>query len=279
MRKLAKWLGIAVGGIVTLVALAAVTVLFLSWQRVNRVYPVALHTVMVSNAPSAVAEGKRLAITRGCTGCHGAHLEGHVIVDEDALGTLVCPNLTQTVAQYSDAELERAIRRGVKRDGHSVGFMPSRMFYNLSDADVGAIIAYLRSVPATTSRLPAMRYGPMARLGLVLGKYQLEAEVIDSTRPPVAPAELGRYVAITSCPECHGSDLRGDPNSGVGGAPNLVVAAGYTDSQFVRFMRTGVALGDRQLPMMSTVARERFAQLTDREIGALLGYLKTLAQR
>ncbi len=281
MRKLAKWLGIALGGVVTLVALAAITVFLVSQRRVNRIYAVALDTVAVSSASPAVAEGKRLAATRGCTGCHGSSLEGHVLVEEPGLGVLVCPNLTLLLPWYSDAELARAIRRGVKRDGRSIGVMPSRMFYHLSDADLGAIVAYLRTVPVTANALPAIRYGPMARLGLVLGKYHLEAEVIDAAKPPVsAQAEgLGRYVAMTSCTECHGPDLRGDPTSGRSGAPSLVVAAAYSDTDFARFMRTGVASGDRQLPMMSGVARGRFAYFTDREIRALHGYLKTLVSR
>jgi cytochrome c553 len=285
MRKLAKLLGIALAGLTTLVAVAAITVFVLSQQRVNRIYPVVLRTMTVSSAPAVVAEGKRLAATRGCTGCHGTQLEGHVLVDEPGLGALVCPNLTLLLPQYSDAELARAIRRGVKRNGRSIGVMPSRMFYSLSDADLAAIIAYLRTVPVTANALPVMRYGPMARLGLVLGKYHFEAEVIDATKPPVsAPVGpqnegLGRYVAMTSCTECHGPDLRGDPTSGRSGAPSLGVAAAYSDTQFARFMRTGVSVGDRQLPMMSGVARTRFAHLTDREIGALHGYLKTLAAR
>jgi hypothetical protein len=39
-------------------------------------------------------------------------------------------------------------------------------------------------------------------------------------------------------------------------------------------MRTGIARADRELGLMSEVARSRFAQLTDEEVDALHAYLK-----
>jgi hypothetical protein len=41
-------------------------------------------------------------------------------------------------------------------------------------------------------------------------------------------------------------------------------------------MKTGKALGDRELRMMSAVARSRFAAFTEAEVGALHAYLKTI---
>ena len=43
-------------------------------------------------------------------------------------------------------------------------------------------------------------------------------------------------------------------------------------------MRTGKAAGNREIGLMSTVARGRFSQLTDAEVAAVHGYLRALAE-
>ena len=48
----------------------------------------------------------------------------------------------------SDAEIARAIREGIRRDGRVMGPpMPFELYRKLSDADTAAIIAYLRTIP------------------------------------------------------------------------------------------------------------------------------------
>ena len=84
---------------------------------------------------------------------------------------------------------------------------------------------------------------------------------------------FGKYLALTSCSECHGLDLRGNPDRST---PNLGIAATYSEEDFARLMRTGKALGDRELRLMSDVARGRFSHLTAGEIKALHTYLSTL---
>jgi mono/diheme cytochrome c family protein len=202
-----------------------------------------------------------------------------VFIDQPLLARLVAPNLTQVVAQYSDAELERVIRHGVRRNGRSTLGMPSSMFYHLSDQDLGAIIAFLRSAPVTEGPATEISLGPLARLGLVLGKYHPQAELIDHDAPRLAVRDtsdhitFGEYLALTSCTECHGLDLQGNPD---GPTPNLGIAATYSEEGFVRLMRTGKALGDRELRLMSDVARGRFSHLTAGEMKALHTYLSTL---
>src|SRR3954466_5487669 len=92
------------------------------------------------------AMGLRLATVRGCNGCHGPRLEGGIAGDIPHVARVVAPNLARLARTYSAVDLERSIRHGVKPDGRSVTLMPSEMFFNLNDADLGAIIAYLRSV-------------------------------------------------------------------------------------------------------------------------------------
>ena len=47
----------------------------------------------------------------------------------------------------------------------------------------------------------------------------------------------------------------------------------YTEEAFTHFMRTGKALGDRELELMSDMARNRFANFTDVEVHALYTFL------
>jgi hypothetical protein len=54
------------------------------------------------------------------------------------------------------------------------------------------------------------------------------------------------------------------------------VVSAYDPEAFTRLLRSGVALGGRQLGVMSQQARNNLAQLTDSEISALHSYLHDL---
>ena len=65
------------------------------------------------------------------------------------LAILSASNLTKgqggVGASYTDADFVRALRHGVRPDGKSFLIMPANLYAHLSDADVGALIAYIRS--------------------------------------------------------------------------------------------------------------------------------------
>ena len=79
------------------------------------------------------------------------------------------------------------------------------------------------------------------------------------------------------CAECHGTSLQGDANPEFV-SPDLRLVYAYTPEAFTQLLRTGVALGGRQLGMMSEQARNNLSQLTDTEISALYGYLHGMPQ-
>ena len=101
-----------------------------------------------------------------------------------------------------DATIGRAIREGLWRDGTPLIFLPSESFHAMADADVGAIIAYLRSRPKVDRVLPGSRIGPMARaLSLFTEFPLLPARATDHAAPPPkeVPVESTARYGSTSC--------------------------------------------------------------------------------
>jgi mono/diheme cytochrome c family protein len=282
MGHLFRWVRRGLLALVALVLVACAVVYALSERIIHHTYREGLVAIAVPADAGAIAEGRRLARLRGCSGgCHGTEIEGGVFMDESLLATVIAPNLSVAVRHYSDAELARIIRRGVRPDGRSMVVMPSEMFSALSDGDLGKILAYLHSVPAQPGPGRKIRLGPLARLGLVLNKYQTAAQLVRradslaSAYPaPDDSTAAGAYLARTVCTECHGLDLCGGET-----APDLRVAARYSAEAFTRLLRTGKALGDRELELMSQVARGRFTHFSDAEIQALRRYLLARAAR
>lgn len=236
----------------------------------------AISLTRVSDDP--LVHGRRVADVLGCTGCHGADLTGRDW-SEPGFGQLWTSNLSRVTTRYSDIELEQAIRGGMRPDGSELWGMPSHIFTHLSDSDMGAVIAFLRSVtPAGTDHpRPVFEAGARAEIASGLLK-SAPAEVREQgeTWPPDLGAEhgLGRYIARATCAECHGVDLRGGtPYPGASPRPDLRMVAAYEPEAFQRLLRTGVAAGDRELGLMSEVSRGRFSKLTDPEVEALYRYL------
>jgi hypothetical protein len=119
----------------------------------------------------------------------------------------------------------------------------------------------------------------MARYFLLAGQFLIEAEHIDHGRvpPDATPArgvELGQYLAVTVCSECHGLNLLGSPAFGPSPAvPPLSVVVGYTPDLFNRLMDRGVPASGAELGLMRDVALSRFTRFTDRELNALFSFL------
>lgn len=278
-----KWIGRIALGLVVLIVLAVGGVYAASEVIIRRQSDVEMPVIAAATDPQAVARGAYLARMRGCDGCHERNLQGASFVDDPMLGRLWASNLTQAIGGYSDAELARAIRQGVRADGSSLWIMPSETWSTLSDADTADIIAWLRSHPKAGERTPPARFGPMIRLALVMGKFKPTAAfVAEAKAKPAFDAGTefarGRYLATTTCGECHGSDLKGaEVNEQM--APDLIVASGYDAAQFDRFLRTGIAPDGRERGWMSEIAKEHFPTMTAQDMTDIHAYLIARAER
>lgn len=229
----------------------------------------------------AVARGAHLVLTRGCRGCHGARLEGAFM-----FGHALAPNLGKLSRAVSAAEFEAALRHGIDHSGRAMYDMPAYNFIRLRDDDVADILAYLRSLPETAEPpgLPAPTLPWRIRLNLARGNDHAIAGILHKVpqlarqQDPDPRIARGEYIAMTTCIECHGLTLHADSPFDDETAPDLAIIAAYDEAAFTRLMRTGKALGNRELEMMSGVARGRFAHFSDEEVRDLYAFLHQMAQ-
>ena len=295
MRAFFRWMWRVIAVIAILAALACVAIFWVGESRLDRRYDVRPAPVPVASGAAALERGQHVATIRGCRDCHGTALEGKVFLDDPMIGKFAASNLTRgkggVGASYGDADWVRAIRHGVRRDGKPLMVMPSEEFFGLSDADLSALIAYVKSVPPVDNVLPASALSPLGRVITTVNRDVaiLSAERIDHAAPrPAAPtvgatAEYGRYLA-SSCIFCHGASFSGGRIPGVPPqwppAPNLTPEPGaalarWPESGFAATLRTGVTPEGRQLDNRY-MPWKVVGQMTDDELKALWLYLRSL---
>lgn len=290
MKRVLRWFGIGLGALFGVALLALAAVYAITELRLSRTIAGVGEPVVVSADPALIAEGRRLVVARGCVDCHGQQMGGSVFVDDPLLGRFSAPNLTGgeggVAAFYDDADFERAIRHGVGHDGRPLVIMPSHEYYPLSDADVGAMIAFLRSAPPVDNQLPSSSVGPLGRiLGLAGAFVLIPVDAIDEGRgrtspPPGETVEFGQYLAGT-CTGCHGHDYRGGPSPVPGGHPvaNLTTheadgIGAWSEADFIRAMREGVRPDGTAIdPAMPWI---NLGKMSDTELRALYKFLRTL---
>ena len=263
----------------------------LSKAKLRKTYEITFTPCAVPTGEAALAQGKHLAATRGCMDCHGKDLAGHTIMNNGAMGRIDGPNLTHgqggVPPAFSDADWERAIRHGLAADGRCLFLMPSTDYAQFSTEDMGALIAYLKSLPPVDHPRVPVALGPVARGLLAFGKIKLAADEINHaalkpmTATPGATAEYGHYLAI-GCTGCHGPNLSGGKIAA--GPPEWPPAANLTpdpsgrlskwnETDFLNVLRTAKRPDGTELhPAMPRA----FGQMTETELKALWLYLKTL---
>lgn len=258
------------------------------------------------DAAQRLARGK--ALMEGivaCGNCHtpqgpngpiaGKTLAGGTPFEEPvftAYASNITPDPATGIGRWSDAQLIRAIREGIRPDGSVIGPpMPIGLYRGISDNDVQAIVAYLRAQPPVVNVVPKSQY----RIPLP-PNYGPPLGVV-----PEVPAgdrlALGRYLAgpLGHCMECHSSPgPNGAPDLenklGAGGmvfsgpwgksvASNITptTMAAYSDAQLKTVITTGVRPdGSRLKPPMGTAY---YARMSPAELDALVAYLRSLPRK
>jgi cytochrome c553 len=276
MKKFLKWMGFVVAGLVVLAMSAALYAFFGSERALARQHVAARGpTLPLPGDATATAEGERLARLSGCQHCHGETMAGIFIVEIPNIARFYSPNVSRLQAEYSDDQLEAAIRDGVRRDGTSNWFMPSVMLHHLRDPDVAKVIAWVRTLPAQDGNSEVTKLLPLGRLLVAAGQLPPQAEQVIAlpAETPVddaSPASRGRYLVMSFCSECHGQNLEGNE---LAHAPPLAVAKAYPLEDFTRLMHDGVGIGGRPLTLMRETAIARFSHFTPEEVRDIHSFL------
>jgi hypothetical protein len=285
-----------VGAVVVLVA--AAFGIFV-WTEVSRfdasaekVYDVPVPSVTHSTDPAVIARGKHLV--DGISGCSSSHCHGHDLAGGETLhmgplGTLTGPNITSagTGAAYSDGELARVIKHGVKKDGRTVLLMPAKDINWLPDSDVLAIVSYVRSVPGVPRENGPLGVKTLAKVLDRNDQFPFDvARRIDHANIPVGPppeptAKYGSYIA-RNCTGCHGEHLSGGRIPGTPDSipvplnitPDATGLAGWTFDDFEKLMRTAQRKSGKPLDPFMPV--ESWKNMDDTELHALWAYLQTV---
>ncbi len=263
-------------------------------------------------SPSAdaalVERGRYLGeVVTACGACHNTFGEGlrplpgmtlaGGRVFQDPAFRAVAPNITPDpetgIGAWTDVQIAEAIRNGRRPDGSLIGpVMPVEAYRGISDGDLAALIAWLRTVPPVRHAV-----AERSRFSFELTPYG--PPVASVPDPPADdPVERGRYIAenLAHCMECHSTQLgagRTDPDRR--GAPGLVVLgpwgavqarnisshpehgiSRWTDEQVLAAITRGVAADGRRLTPPMAARAPVWARMTPRDQADLLAYLRSL---
>ncbi len=289
-------IALVVVGLLLVLVVAAVAVYAISESKLNRTLSVPTESVAVPTDTTSVQRGQHLAASVAtCIDCHGPTLGGKIFADDPALGRVIAPNLTRgrggVGATSADADFVRALRHGVDPSGKPLLVMPSDDYTHFSDADLGAIIAYVRSLPPVDNPLPSNELRVLGRILFATGQLPLQpADNIDHDAPrppapqPAVTPEYGQYLADNAgCPSCHGPGLSGGkiPQA----PPDTVPAANITsaglgawsEADFLKALRTGMRPDGRVLNTF--MPWPYYAQMTDDELRSIWRFLQAVPPR
>jgi mono/diheme cytochrome c family protein len=297
-NALLKWGGVVIGGLLTLIPTALLVLALVGFYKLNQRHDNPVANIQVAGTAAQIARGEQLA--HGCINCHTPvdqlPLSGSnfaVKFGLPPLGTLYAPNLTPSgdITDWTDGELIRAIREGIHKNGRSLLIMPADNFRNLSDDDVQAIVAYLRSQPATGGPTPANRFNLLGAVFMNLSDFRTAQQPVGSvTAPQPGTTAYGKYmVDVIGCRSCHGDQLQGRVESGQPGppaGPNLTqIVPQWTEEEFMTFFNTGKLPGGGTVPILtlpSGFSEPRMpwplvrAATTDAELHDIYTYLHSL---
>lgn len=288
MKRLLTWTVRLVAVIIVLIGGLIGYIYIASGRQLDQTYNVNTPSLTIPTDAASLERGRYLVEKVSmCAECHDKDLGGMKLLDGFPMGTLASANLTRgrggIGATYSDEDFARAMLHGVKKDGHSVLFMPSNDF-RFNETDAAAVIAYIRSVPPVDRVHPTPSIGPMARaLSLFTGFPLVTASKIDHATVKFQPADAnstdpvsaGRYlVASAGCHGCHGPDLKGGGGPPPGASNITPVGIGaWSEQDFF------TALREHKRPNGTTIEEAMprgYGQMSDADLRKIFSFLKTV---
>jgi mono/diheme cytochrome c family protein len=282
-NRIGKWAGTSLLALLSVAVLSASALTSLGMiKQHSRSAPIP--DIKIAATPELVARGKDIADGL-CGACHsraGTLTGGANLTDELSvpIGPLVSSNLTPAgpLKHWSDGEIFRAIRNGVDAEGRWLIMMSYVNAGRLSDDDIKAVIAYIRSVPAAGN--PTL--DPPDQLNM-LGLAMLGAGMLPSGKPIITghvsgplkgpTFEFGEYIlAYQDCRECHGKNLSGGvPGQLAPLGPDLNLVKDWTLAGFIAAMRTGIDPNGHQIS--EQMPWRSVGKMDDDELAAIYQYL------
>ena len=292
MRKVFPIIGIVLGSLIGLILVTAVVLYFIGDARLSKTYNIPASDITLPSAAASIELGKHRAEIL-CEGCHGADLSGKDNwFDSPALGNIDSANLTSgkggVGGQFTTEDYVRAIRHGIDPAGKPIFMIAVPSTAHLSDEDLGAIIAYLKTIPPVDHTVRPRYFTPLAKILLAAGMLgKLPAEAVSHDVHVTAPArgatpEYGGYLVNTNdCRVCHGQSLNGGPYPDPTIkkiSPNLTPGGElgfWTEEQFLTTIRTGKTPGGHELNP-DFMPWKNYQLFQDDELKAIWLYLKSL---
>ena len=206
----------------------------------------------------------------------------------------ITPDPETGIGSWTDDEIARAIREGVRKDGSALfPVMPYPAFASMDDEDVKSIVVYLRTIPAVKNVVPTRQLpGPLEYIVKTIPKPLTTPQPSHAASTPV---ERGKYlVTLAECQGCHtASDSQGQPLPGLafggGGAfddPALKTKvfslnitqdpsgiAHYDESLFIQTIRTGQVTSRLVNHIMPF---EFFRNMTDEDLRDIFAFIKSV---
>lgn len=290
------WIKFSLSALGALVAGAVAVAAYGAWnaeRKLHRQVALPPSVFALRGAAGALERGHYLYESRGCASCHGSDGGGRVFIDDGHGMRIKAPDIAtgagSVVAGYRDADFDRTIRHGVKRDGRPVFIMPSEDYSRLTDDDLEALVTYVRQLPPTSGG-PLEASVPLpVRVLYGLGLVRDAADKIDHALPPPAPvanvvsAAHGHYVA-QMCIGCHGPGLSGGKIPGTPPdwppAANLTPGEGSAMPRYADAAAFATMLRSGRRPDGSEISKvmpfEALKNLDDVDALSIHAYLKTV---
>lgn len=264
-------------------------------------------TATGSVAETALERGRYLVNSVvGCGNCHtpqtptgpapGMEMAGQFLIQNEAFKAYA-PNISQDnetgIGSWSDGEIITAIRDGIRPDGTLIGPpMPFEFYRDISDTDIRAIVAYLRTVPATRNVVPRSTFN----IPLPPAYGPPVTSVPDTPRND--PVRYGVYLTgpLGHCWSCHTPMVNGrqdfENQLGAGGQEldgpwGVAVTAnitlhedgikGYSDDNIIQAITQGIRPdGSRLSPPMGFYY---YSNIAADDLAAIVAYMRTVEPR
>jgi mono/diheme cytochrome c family protein len=258
-----------------------------------------------ASADTSVERGAYLVNTiMTCANCHSPKGPPDAVAGKDFSGGLrfnvppfdvTAPNITPDkatgIGAWSDDDIKKLLRTGMRPSGVPVAaVMPTGFYDIITDADMDAIVAYLRTLKPISNKVPDPIY-----------KISAPRQVFPGAEAPYTPAMLndamkkGFYLAtIGHCMECHTPMTKGQHDWtadlarggqefpgpwGVSTSRNITSSKAkgigeWTDAEIKRAITTGVDKDGNKLK--GPMGYQYYAHMTDADLDAVIGWVRTL---